>query len=550
MYGFNDPTIAGDSHLFIVEALDAGNNRATSYLGTVHFTSSDPLATLPANYTFTVGNAGIKSFSAMLATAGVQSITATDTLNSSITGTQTDPLVLPGPISTIVIAPSSATINAGSTQAYTAQGFDAYGNSLGDVTSATTFTIGAPGSCVAANCGSSTAGGYTVTGTDGAASNTASLTVSKQNQTVVFTSSAPAGATVGGPTYSPTASASSGLAVALTIDATSSTVCSISAGVVSFIGAGTCRINANQAGNGTYNAAPQVQQIFTVAASAVVSVTSVNPNTLGRGATNAVIAINGTGFVSGATVSISGSGDTVNSVTFVSSTLLNATVTISSGATLSSRNVTVDNPGPGGVATCSNCLTIASAPSISSLSPNDRGQGAVNQNILITGSNFGAGTWTSSSVWFSGTGITVNSVTRTNSTHLTVNVSISSSAATGSRSVTVRNPNLGQVTDSGAFTVNAKPTISSLSPSSRARGQSNQNIVITGSGFLSGSWSTSRVVFSGTGITVISVTRTNSTHLTVRISVSASATLGARTVTVTNLDGGVGSKASAFTVTP
>ena len=30
------------------------------------------------------------------------------------------------------------------------------------------------------------------------------------------------------------------------------------------IGAGTCTINANQAGNGTYQAAPQVQQSFTV----------------------------------------------------------------------------------------------------------------------------------------------------------------------------------------------------------------------------------------------------------------------------------------------
>ena len=39
--GFPTPTTAGDSHLFIVLALDASNAIATSYTGTVTFTSSD-----------------------------------------------------------------------------------------------------------------------------------------------------------------------------------------------------------------------------------------------------------------------------------------------------------------------------------------------------------------------------------------------------------------------------------------------------------------------------------------------------------------------------
>ena len=65
---------------------------------------------------------------------------------------------------------------------------------------------------------------------------------------------APSGATVGGPTYTPTATASSGLTVAITIDASSSSVCSITAGVVSAESAGTCTIDFNQAGNATYAA--------------------------------------------------------------------------------------------------------------------------------------------------------------------------------------------------------------------------------------------------------------------------------------------------------
>ena len=68
---------------FTVTALDASNNVVTSYSGTVHFTSTNDQAVLPANSTLTNG---VKKFSATL-TDGRWTITATDTLNPSITGT-------------------------------------------------------------------------------------------------------------------------------------------------------------------------------------------------------------------------------------------------------------------------------------------------------------------------------------------------------------------------------------------------------------------------------------------------------------------------------
>src|SRR5205085_382082 len=52
--------------------------------GTVHFTSSDGAATLPANSTLTNGTG---TFNATLRTLGNQTITATDTVTSSIAGT-------------------------------------------------------------------------------------------------------------------------------------------------------------------------------------------------------------------------------------------------------------------------------------------------------------------------------------------------------------------------------------------------------------------------------------------------------------------------------
>jgi hypothetical protein len=81
-----------------VTAYDTYGNVATGYAGTVHFTSSDAQATLPANTTLTNGTG---TFSATLKTAGTQSITATDTVTSSITGSQTGITVNPGAVAGI-----------------------------------------------------------------------------------------------------------------------------------------------------------------------------------------------------------------------------------------------------------------------------------------------------------------------------------------------------------------------------------------------------------------------------------------------------------------
>jgi hypothetical protein len=45
----------------------------------------------------------------------------------------------------------------------------------------------------------------------------------------------------------------------------SAAVCTINSGTVSFIGLGTCTIDANQGGDATYAPAPQMQQPFAVA---------------------------------------------------------------------------------------------------------------------------------------------------------------------------------------------------------------------------------------------------------------------------------------------
>jgi hypothetical protein len=77
-------TSPGSTISFAVKALDAANNVASTYSGTIHFTTSDAQASLPANSTLTNGTG---KFSVTFQTLGNQTITATDTINASITGT-------------------------------------------------------------------------------------------------------------------------------------------------------------------------------------------------------------------------------------------------------------------------------------------------------------------------------------------------------------------------------------------------------------------------------------------------------------------------------
>src|SRR5207237_400794 len=77
-------SIAGTAFSFTVTALDQFNNTGTGYGGTLHFTRTDGQAVLPLTSTLTNGTG---TFNATLKTAGNQTITGTDTVMASITGT-------------------------------------------------------------------------------------------------------------------------------------------------------------------------------------------------------------------------------------------------------------------------------------------------------------------------------------------------------------------------------------------------------------------------------------------------------------------------------
>jgi hypothetical protein len=96
----------------------------------------------------------------------------------------------------------------------------------------------------------------------------------------ITVSSAPSAGSKGG-SYTPKATASSGDTVAVTLSSTSSG-CSLSDGKVSFTGAGTCVVDFNDPGNGTYAAAPEVTQSITVYSSNTIS-TSAFPSAGSKG---------------------------------------------------------------------------------------------------------------------------------------------------------------------------------------------------------------------------------------------------------------------------
>jgi hypothetical protein len=130
------PQAAGATFNFIVTALDAGNFIASGYSGTVHFTSSDGAATLPANSTLTNGTG---TFPATLKTAGSQSIAATDTVTASITGTSSTIIVNFGSANHFTVLAGSPE-TAGSAFSFTVTARDATNNTAAAYAGTVHFT--------------------------------------------------------------------------------------------------------------------------------------------------------------------------------------------------------------------------------------------------------------------------------------------------------------------------------------------------------------------------------------------------------------------------
>jgi sugar lactone lactonase YvrE len=124
----------------------AVTNPLKPYTGTVTYTSTDPLAVLPANYTFTTANNGMASPSITFKTSGPQCVTVTDTSNATVTSTACTSVGSAAAAKITVYGGNNQTANVitAYAQHLVAYVTDAYGNAVANA--AVVFTINASGS--------------------------------------------------------------------------------------------------------------------------------------------------------------------------------------------------------------------------------------------------------------------------------------------------------------------------------------------------------------------------------------------------------------------
>ncbi len=210
-----------------VTALDQFNNTATSYTGTVHFTTSDSGAgaAVPGNYTFLAGDSGVHTFASVvtLVTAGTQTVTATDMVTGTINGTTANIVVGSAAASQLVVsAPGTATAGVAINTTVTAK--DAFGNTATGYLGTVHFTKTDSGS------GSAVPANYAfVAGDNGVHTFTNGVTlVTAGNRTVTATDTVTGSITGTSGTISVNAAAATQLIVSAPGTATAGTAVSVS----------------------------------------------------------------------------------------------------------------------------------------------------------------------------------------------------------------------------------------------------------------------------------------------------------------------------------
>ena len=271
---------------------------------------------------------------------------------------------------------------------------------------------------------------------------------------------------------------------------------------------------------------------FTVLAPPLPTLSSIAPNTGVRGA-SVPVTLTGVNLTGASAVNVSGTGITVSGITVVNDTTVTATFAITTGATLSSRNVSVTTPG----GTSNTVAFTVQGATLTSIAPNTGAEGT-SVPVTLAGTNLTGAT----SVAVSGGGVTVSNFVAVNSTTVTATFTITAGAALTARNVTVTTP-IG-TTAAVTFTVVAPPapTLASISPVSGLHATT-VPVTLTGTNFTA---TGTTVAVAGGGVTVSGLTVVNATTVTANFVITNGAARTARNVTVTTPGGTTG--AVTFTV--
>ena len=272
-----------------------------------------------------------------------------------------------------------------------------------------------------------------------------------------------------------------------------------------------------------------------VGANSAPNISSITPSSATVGGPAFPLTVNGTGFITGATVNFgTRPAITPSSVT---STQIVASIPAADIAAAGTVNVTVTNPAAGGTSNAQTFTINNPAPTETSISPTSATAGGAAFALTVNGTGFVS----TSVVKFNGA---AKSTTFVSATQLTAAITAADIATAGTASVTVTNPAPGGGT-SGilSFTINGSTlTLTSIAPASTTVGGAAFTLTITGNGFVTGA-----TVNFGTSpaITPSSVT---STQIVASIPAADIAAAGTVNVTVTNPAAGGTSNAQTFTI--
>lgn len=262
---------------------------------------------------------------------------------------------------------------------------------------------------------------------------------------------------------------------------------------------------------------------YTYTAATPPAVTGLSP-TSGSTGGGAVLTITGTGFATGATVSIGGAAAT--NVVVSSATSLTARVPAGAAgaASVVVTNVDTQSGTYGGGFTYVSSAT----PTVTAVSPTG-GPVAGGTSVTITGTGFNAG-----AVVTFGT-VAATGVTVVSSTSITATTPAGTAATQATITVTNTDTKFGSLT--AAYTFNAAPTITSVTPNI-VNTNGGTEVTVAGTGFITGA----TVLIGGYAGTAVTVSSSTQIKVTTPAVVA-----GAAVVTVINGDGQVGSLAAGIT---
>jgi hypothetical protein len=265
--------------------------------------------------------------------------------------------------------------------------------------------------------------------------------------------------------------------------------------------------------------ATSAAQMLAVVSTPVIE--SLDPQVVLAGSPAFVLTLRGSGFDAGTVARLAG---TALPTTVLSRTALTVQVPASAVSTVAQPAVVVASAS--GAISNQQTLTVAAAPAINTLSPSAVAAGSTGFTLTVQGSGFAANT----TIQINGSTLIPVFIS---SSHLSVQVPATQSAAAGQLSVIATNPGPPQqISNAVNLAVVSTPVINSLEPATVIAGSPAFSLTILGSGFVSGS----TVNLAGAALPT---TFLDATEVSAQLTAAQVAGVGTLSITVAAPNGGV-----------